>query len=461
MTTLIKSALVIFFCLISLASVSFADYIEQVEEITAGNFFGYGARQMAMGGAGIMAIDGAALFYNPANLARIPRIEFNFSLSNQRYANKSSVRDVRREVDYSGAITQSTTISDRFDGYLSALNSSKSSKINTRINSAIVTIPYPTYRGSMVIGIGMVRGVSFDKLFRLNHIDTSLAGDIEALADEFQSGGLTQWGVGVGIDLSPRIAFGGAFYLYTGSHDYNWEYSLDSLDVLSYEADNLIVDKYLGYNMKLALSMRLNHIVALGIAVETPVIFNVEEEANIYEMIDGAVITDEYIYSEWEVKKPYVFSGGISAQFNNSILTADFDYTDWSQLKYDDNVEMEKENINIRSYYKDVLRFRLGGEHVFPKSGFSIRAGYFNDPIPLVSDFVNNNRSGITFGAGILIDQVMTIDVAYVHGSYKRNSDLVYSTVVDTEDNLLSSHNLIVDEDISYNRIFLTAAYRF
>jgi len=434
MTTLIKSALVIFFCLISLASVSFADYIEQVEEITAGNFFGYGARQMAMGGAGIMAIDGAALFYNPANLARIPRIESASFILYPRYL--STIR-------------------------LSALNSSKSSKINTRINSAIVTIPYPTYRGSMVIGIGMVRGVSFDKLFRLNHIDTSLAGDIEALADEFQSGGLTQWGVGVGIDLSPRIAFGGAFYLYTGSHDYNWEYSLDSLDVLSYEADNLIVDKYLGYNMKLALSMRLNHIVALGIAVETPVIFNVEEEANIYEMIDGAVITDEYIYSEWEVKKPYVFSGGISAQFNNSILTADFDYTDWSQLKYDDNVEMEKENINIRSYYKDVLRFRLGGEHVFPKSGFSIRAGYFNDPIPLVSDFVNNNRSGITFGAGILIDQVMTIDVAYVHGSYKRNSDLVYSTVVDTEDNLLSSHNLIVDEDISYNRIFLTAAYRF
>ncbi len=460
----IQLAIKILICFVLITSVSSAEYIEQVEEITAGNFFGYGARQMAMGGAGIMAIDGAALFYNPANLARIPRIEFNFGLSNQKYTNKSSVRPIRREVDYSGAVPRDSTLSPRFGGYLPALNSAENSKTNTRINSAILTIPYPTYRGSMVVSVGMTKGVSFDRLFRLNHIDTSAAGDIIALGNEFQSGALTQWGAGIGIDLSPRIAFGGALYLYTGKHNYNWEYALDSLDVLSYQAEDLIVDTYLGYNLKMGLSIRLNYALALGIAVETPLTLNVEEEYNGYEIINNALFSYSD-YTEYEVKKPFVLSGGISAQFNNTSLMADFDYTDWSQLEYGDNPNMEIYNDNIKSYYIDVVRFRLGGEYVFPELGLSARAGYFSDPLPIKNSFVNNNRNGFTFGLGILVDQVMTIDVAFVHGSYERNSDFFYSEMYDESnpDDIiyLGDHNLIVDEEISYNRLFLTAAYRF
>jgi len=173
MKGLIKLMIKMMLCLILITNISFAEYIEQVEEITAGNFFGYGARQMAMGGAGIMAIDGAALFYNPANLARIPRIEFNFGLSNQRYKDISTVRPIRREVDYSGAVTQSGILSPRFEGFQPVLSSAENSKINTRVNSAIITIPYPTYRGSMVFGIGMTRGINFDRVFRLSHSDRS------------------------------------------------------------------------------------------------------------------------------------------------------------------------------------------------------------------------------------------------------------------------------------------------
>ena len=45
-------------------------YFNELDEPIAGNYFGIGARQMAMGGAGIMSMDGTALYYNPANLAR-------------------------------------------------------------------------------------------------------------------------------------------------------------------------------------------------------------------------------------------------------------------------------------------------------------------------------------------------------------------------------------------------------
>jgi len=190
----------------------------------------------------------------------------------------------------------------------------------------------------------------------------------------------------------------------------------------------------------------------------------VNEDYNSYESLNNSD-TSYYDYIEYKVRKPLVLSGGISAQFNNAEVTADLDYTDWSQLEYGGNSEMETYNNDIKSYYTDVLRIRLGGEYVFPRAGLSLRAGYFRDPLPIKSSFINKNRNGFTLGAGILLDQVMTIDLAFVHGSYGRNSDFFYANIYDNTDSdapiWTGTYNLVVDEDISYNRLFLTAAYRF
>jgi hypothetical protein len=435
----------------------YGQYIEQVEEITAGNFFGYGARQMAMGGAGMMSLDGSALFYNPANLARIPRIEFNFGLSNQKYKDVSSIRALRREVDYSSAIPQASILSPRFDGFLSVPAKPENSKTNTRINMAILTVPYPTYRGSLVFGVGYARVANFDRIFRLMYIDTSATGDIVAVGDEFQSGSLNQWGAGFGIDLSPRISFGTALYLYTGKHEYNWEYNLDSVDY-QYGEESLISDDYLGWNAKISLSIQLSRMVGLGLAVETPTFLSVDEEADYIYLGDPTLY---YNFAEYNVKKPFVFSVGIQARLKSAVLALDLDYTDWSQLEYGDNDEMEIFNDDIRNYYTDVIRYRIGGEYIIPDWGLSLRAGYYNDPLPFKKRFINSDRDGISFGFGILVDQVLTIDVAYVHGSYSRNSDFIHASEVDSGDQLLGTYNLIVDEDISFNRIYLTSAYRF
>lgn len=436
--------------LIFIAPLSQAQYIEQVEEITAGNFFGYGARQMAMGGAGMMAVDGAALFYNPANLARIPRIEFNLGLSYQKYEDKSTVRTIRREVDYSSTIPQSEIHSPRFSGFVPQAGTSENSKTNTRLNSAILTIPYPTYRGSLVFGLGVVRTANFDRAFKLYHYDLSGAGSIVAVGEEFQSGGLIQWGAGFGLDISPRVSFGGALYLYTGKHEYDWEYSLDSLDY-TYSTESLIEDKYLGWNAKMSLAMRLSPVVSLGFGIETPINLNVEEE------YFGGV----YDYVEYDVKRPFVLSSGAALNLNYFELVADIDYTDWSQMTYGDNPDMEAYNNDIKTYYRDVIRFRLGGEYVIADWGLSLRAGYFNDPLPIKKQFINDNRWGYSLGLGFLIDEVMTVDLAFVHGTYNRNSDFIYAAEYDTNDEILNSHNLIVDEDITYNRLYITTAYRF
>jgi hypothetical protein len=436
----------------------YGQYIESVEEIIAGNNFGYGARQMAMGGAGMMSIDGAALFYNPANLARIPRIEFNFGLSNQKYKDISTVRPIRKIVDYSGVFPTVSTFPGRFAGFSASSSIAENSKTNTRINSALISIPYPTYRGSMVIGLGVVRAVDFDKTFNMLHRDVSLDGAITATGDEFQSGGLYEIGFGAGVDLSPKISFGGTLLLYAGKHNYNWEYRLDSLDVYSYGIQQFIEDKYIGIGAKIGLAVQISPYVGLGMAVESPVTLNVEENSS-----DSWVTLDtsgeDANYVEYDVTRPFIFSAGLISQYRDFTLMTDIDYIDWNQLSYGDNPEMEKYNDEIKDYYKDALRFRIGGEYVFPGPGLSLRAGFFTDPLPYKSEFQNNSRYGYSFGAGILIDQVMTIDFAFLHGSYSRNSDFLYSSVYDGDSN--KSHYLTIDEDITYNRLYLTAAYRF
>mgnify|MGYP001426038521 CR=1 FL=1 len=436
-------------------------YIESVEEITAGNFFGYGARQMAMGGTGMMTIDGTALFYNPANLARIPRIEFNFGLSHQKYQDASSVRPVRRLV-YDDVIPTATVMAGRFEGFTSIAGSAENSKTNTRINSAILSIPYPTYRGSLVIGLGVVRTADFDKIFDMYYRDdTASGGVITGAGHEFQSGGLYQWGAGFGLDLSPRISFGGMAFVYTGKHEYNWEYSLDSLGVYHYQLQQYIEDKYLGFGGKIGLAMQLSQYIALGLAVESPVVLNVEENSSnsssIYSTDSGLSNDDWTNYVKYDVKRPFVFSAGMTASIQDATLALDLDYTDWSQLAYGDNPDMEADNGKIKTYYKDALRCRVGGEYVFPAMGLSLRGGFFTDPLPYKAEFQNRSRYGYTLGFGVLVDQVMTIDFAYLHGSYGRNSDFTYAS----SDDGRILHNFIIDEDIKYNRIYLTAAYRF
>jgi len=456
------SLLIIIGCAVSTAH---AAYIESVEEITSGNVFGVGARQMAMGGAGMMSIDGAALYYNPANLARIPRIEFMVGLSNQKYKDNSSLRPLRKMIDANQIIPDDNIYSGRFAGYKSLPSGIEDNRSNTRLNSAIITVPYPTYRGSLVIGFGVARTADFDRVFSFSHRDTSLdlgaPGDIVAAGSEFQSGGLYQWSFGVGMDLSPRLSFGGSISLYTGKHEYDFDYDLDSLNIFAYHSEQYIEDSYLGYGAKVGLAMQVNRYFGFGLTLQSPVFFSVDEDVyDYYSYTETAYFEeDEDAYAvEYDVKHPFVISAGMQvSRIGNATFVLDFDYTDWSQLSYGDNVAMEAENNNIKDYYRDVLRYRAGMEYIIPAWGMSLRGGLFNDPLPIVEQFKNDNRNGYTLGIGVLIDQVVTIDIAYVHGAYGRNSDFFYGM----DDLAGTDHYLVIDEDITYDRIFLTSAYRF
>ena len=283
------------FALAILAAPVFAGYLNDVNEVIAGNQIGIGAKQMAMGGTGMMTIDGTAIFYNPANLTRIPRIEFMLGMSYNKQKSDITTRVVGEESGFD--------VSD--------------SKSNTRISSAILTVPYPTYRGALVFGFGVARLSDFDRIsnFYFEEIDE---GEVRTSNEKVkESGGLNQWAFGFGIDLSPRISFGGALMVYHGKHELNLKSPLYYAGAMESDFEQLLEYRYIGYGAKIGLGMQLSRRIGLGMAIESPVMLDIDQDGS---EIEFGIITP-YSTVEYELKKPFVFSAGAVSRFDYFVNT--------------------------------------------------------------------------------------------------------------------------------------------
>ncbi len=388
------------------------DYL--VDEATAGNFFVVGARALGMGGAYIaVANDATSLVYNPAGLARVTRIEFSGGLTHQRMGNKT-----------------------RWD-LLSQHNGSFQN--NTRFSSANVVLPVPTYRGSLVFALGVNRVKSFDKIMQFRD-DGSIDG-FEERGIESQSGGLYLWSFGAAIDVSPNVSVGGALNLWTGKDNYTWLYERNApTHMVRY--DDAIKDRYSGLNAKFGFRIQPNKYFVLGGTVQSPVTYTIEED---WTQLTETDTGSEYDYgsSEYKVSLPFSFGTGFAFNLNDLTLAGEVDYTDWTQMEYKRLEDLAEANRQIKDTYTDALRIHLGIEYRIPQIGTSLRAGFYRDPLPYKSRLIEKDRSVFTGGIGFLIDQVMTLDLAWAHGSYE---------LKDFTPNLL--------EEYTFDRIFVSIAYR-
>lgn len=385
-------------------------------EPSVGNFVGIGARALGMGGAHLaVAEDISALYWNPAGLARIRRIELAGGLFHERINNRST--------------------------FLSAQSSKVGS--HTRVNAVGFTLPVPTYRGSLVFAVGYHRLGNFDSILNLEGGTAQIR--VEGL--ELRSGGLHAWTLGGAIDISPSISAGASLLLWRGEETYQWNKtvvdSLDSLQVI----DDRFTDKYFGASLKLGLLVRLGQYVSIGGALDSPVRYKVEEEGfmskeTIYYPSTSPIVDKGPTYFDYKLSLPYRFSAGVALTLPRLIVALDINYADWAQIEYKEPGDLVTHNRYISDNYRDVVRWHVGVEYLIPLTKAKLRAGYYRDPIPYRSDEIDNERDYLTVGMGFLIDQVMTVDVAWVHGLWERVGDTL-------------------EEEYKVDRIFLTTAYRF
>jgi len=403
-------------------------------EITVGRDFIVGSRAAGMGGAFTsVADDFTALYWNPAGLSQIRQFEFYGGLSHEKLEAETR--------------------------YFDDTDSTFASK--TKPNSFGLVIPVPTYQGGLAFAFGINRVQSFDsRTLTKGFNNLSIADDPEfglLYVNELtsESGGIYSWDFGAAVDIAPSVSLGAALGFLNGDYSYDLKLDADDTkqldpDITGFSYKDTISSDYFGVQGKVGLLAKIAKPIRIGLTVDVPLDFSVEEywTQDTYYIYDDD--TDESEYDEgsfsYDISRPFRFNGGLSLLIPNAILAVDASYTGWTQTEYSDPPSEDISNEDFINDYRDTVRLSVGGEYSIPEAGVKIRAGYMYDPIPYTPSNIEikTERQFITVGVGLVMDAIFSLDVAYMRGFWKE-----------------SINNGDIEKNRSTNRILLSAGYRF
>ena len=207
-----------------------------------------GARAAGMTGAYTSAGDDVyALFYNPAGLARVRRIDFSIGF-------QSSVGDVKNV----------------FYG-----NSGQTEFSATALDAVAAAYPVPTYRGSLVVAGGVQRMMS-SELDLLNDGYNSSTDTFDRYLLQ-QSGSAYSYAIGVGYDISPLLSLGLTGFLIDGTISALTQFNVDYPDPLQtgeLETETVVDDAEVdldGLGAVLGFQYHPHRLLHFGFAVTTPI----------------------------------------------------------------------------------------------------------------------------------------------------------------------------------------------
>ena len=137
------------------------------------------------------------------------------------------------------------------------------------------------------------------------------------------------------------------------------------------------------------------------------------------------------------------------------IVSAEGTLIDYTQAKFDNSgpglseAKIADLNKNIKDNLAAVLNYNVGIEYTLPKIGLRIRGGYFVQPSAYKDDPSGFDRKYVTGGIGFLTEETIGLDIAYAHGWWQDIGDNYSSYVSRTYQN------------VTYNKVIMTATYRF
>jgi len=393
---------------------------------------GTDARPMGMGGAGLAISDDASgIYWNPAGLAQMRRIEVSATLTHDR---------------------------SEFSSDLAGFSSSVSNT-STRFGNARVVYPFPTYRGSLVVAIGNDQFRNYDQDLEIRTREGAVEQRLEFHDTISESGKLSGWGFALAAEASPRLYAGLALYIHDGNDDIAINQVTEDYDDAN--PDTLRLDDIIeteteisGYSANFGILYRVNPHLRIGATARTKMVltFNGTQVFDDLTVLDnGTEIFSPLSEVVFEDKIDFPPSFGIGGAASTGGLTIALDgrYTDWSQIAFDQN---PLGNRGLQEQYTDNVSLSLGAEYLIGQSPFRVRAGWLHDPVPFrlklptggrgTEVAVDKERNFLTLGAGVLIDTVLTVDVALQTGSFTRESS-VYS------------------EERDLTRLFVSSAFRF
>ena len=411
-----------------------------------------GARATALGGAVTASVqDGSALWFNPAALARIPRIEISGDLIHNRMTGES------------------LPLSLASPFIAPAVEMTQADLRRTRLGSAYITIPVPTYRGALTLAGGMTITHELDRVLSSKltyaagtYIDTLDAGptadQIETIGfQDDQRGFVRAWQFGFGVDISPRVSVGAAAVYFNGQMDFasqtstrgtRYEDTTFSTPIFTYDVmdDRTTRENMSGWGGHIGMLFRPRNNVSIGATIRSPVKLTIDSDilgSTLYEP-DTLFADDQYDYlTTRRLQLPFSLAAGGAWLYRQLLVAVDVGYTDWSQTEYKDSPALTQYNDALSKSYRESMSIGGGVEWIIPRASTTLRAGARWAQLPFRADWIADERITLSAGAGFLIDQTMAIDLALAHETW-RGGNPVFG----------------FDERYATTRILATAAYR-
>lgn len=365
-------------------SVSVAqDQIPERLLLTSGQQIGSGARALGLGGTytGI-ADDYSAIWWNPAGLAQVKRIEVQGTLLRSGFSN---------DANYFGVGQEGTTDA-------------------MRLNNIGVVFPVPVYQGALSFAFGYSQVTDFD---RRTEVTSGMAGSNWDNFDELESGRLGQWSFAGAVDISPNLSVGAGLNYWSGTDDYSLigDYTDGGSSVHTEEA---LTTDLSGWNFNLGGMYRPGRIARIGVSASTPFSMSLNEDWE---------FNGDPGYNDYKMSYPWIWRVGASVAPGRWLAAMDLEYRDWQSLEFRTDTPFEgvskgEANHQIRDTYKSTTRVSFGGEYLFPAYGLRGRLGYSFDPSNYKDAGSDADKGVLSVGMGVLIDRSVMMDVTWRTTSY-------------------------------------------
>jgi len=206
----------------------------------------------------------------------------------------------------------------------------------------------------------------------------------------------------------------------------------------------------------------------------------------IHYFYQGVLGMDDFGYVEWddgtietlpkgslrgryEIKLPLQYAIGVSYfPLQDLLVSTGVSVSEWSQSEYvccSDQQETLRAETDFERQYRDVVRYHFGAEWKVPTIALDLRAGYYTDPLPYIGPYESSDppidmkteRRFISLGAGLLLDEVVQLDIGWVRGRFESLEQEI-SIPGSPTDPVVTN---IKVEDTRVTRVFMSLGYSF
>ncbi len=274
-------------------------------------------------------------------------------------------------------------------------------------------------------------------------------------------GSINEWVLSGGMNIDDRFYFGMTlgfpfirYYRNSTYQEVNQTAPDRDLDNFKYKED--LTTRGGGFNIKVGAIVRPVAWLRVGAAYHSPTWYNNLKDTWSNRMSAYYTNGDTYTYDSpigeytYDIKTPGKAIGSLAILFGNrGLISADYEYVDYSKGQLKPNMEFNDPNNIISSNFTNANNFRVGTE--WRLGLIQLRAGYGNYGSPFKSGVNDGQIQTYSGGIGFRSNEFF-MDAAFVYAKSEQNYYLYGTDLIQTlpARNKYSNYNLL-----------LTFGYRF